>query len=46
VPKVTPKLARKIHDYFHPAETQILDTVAESEEAPATEREPARGLGG
>jgi excinuclease ABC subunit C len=46
VPKVTPKLAQKIHEYFHPAEAQISDTVAESEGEPAPAREPARELGG
>jgi excinuclease ABC subunit C len=46
VPKVTPKLAQKIHAYFHATEGQIADTAAESEGEPATEREPARELGG
>ena len=46
VPKVTPKLAQKIHEYFHPAEAEITDTEPGSGPGPATEREPARGLGG
>jgi excinuclease ABC subunit C len=46
VPKVTPKLAQKIHEYFHAAEAKIPDTQAESGGEPATAREPARGLGG
>jgi len=48
VPKVTPKLAQKIHEYFHPAEGQLADTEAGSgpEPQPDAEREPARGLGG
>jgi excinuclease ABC subunit C len=48
VPKVTPKLAQKIHEYFHPAEGPMPDTEAGSEPGPQpdVEREPARGLGG
>jgi excinuclease ABC subunit C len=46
VPKITPKLAQRIHEYFHPAEGQIADTPAQTEAESATEREPARRLGG
>jgi hypothetical protein len=46
VPKVTPKLAQKIHEYFHPPAGQIPDTEAGSGPAPTTAREPARELGG
>jgi excinuclease ABC subunit C len=46
VPKVNPKLAQKIHAYFHPTEGPILDTEARPAEGPATEPEPVRGLGG
>ncbi len=46
VPKITPKLAQRIHEFFHPVEGQIADTEPGSEPAPSTEREPARGLGG
>jgi excinuclease ABC subunit C len=46
VPKVTPKLAQKIHEYFHPAPPPIADTDAGLEAASGEAREPARGLGG
>jgi excinuclease ABC subunit C len=46
VPKVTPKLAQKIHEYFHPAAPTIADTDAGLEGASGEAREPARGLGG
>ncbi len=45
VAKVTPKLAQKIHVYFHPVEPPITDTEAEHEPTPGAEREPARELG-
>jgi len=46
VPKVTPRLAQKIHEYFHPTDGQMVDTVAGAGPVPATEQEPARGPGG
>ncbi len=46
VPKVTPKLAQRIHEYFHPREGQIADTEPGSGPEPTAEREPVRGLGG
>ena len=46
VPKVTPKLAQRIHEYFHAGGGQIADTGPGLQPDPATEREPARGLGG
>jgi excinuclease ABC subunit C len=46
VAKVTPKLAQRIHEYFHPPDGQIADTEPGSAPGPATEREPAQGLGG
>jgi excinuclease ABC subunit C len=46
VPKVTPKLAQRIHEYFHPPEGQITDTEPGSGPGPTAEREPVRGLGG
>jgi excinuclease ABC subunit C len=46
VPKVTPKLAQKIHEYFHPSEPPLVDTVAGAEPDPDPEREPARRPGG
>lgn len=44
VPKVTPRLAQRIHEYFHPPPGPIPDT--EPTPGSAAEREPARGLGG
>jgi len=44
VPKVTPKLAQRIHEYFHPPPGPIADT--EPGPGSPVEREPARGLGG
>jgi excinuclease ABC subunit C len=46
VPKVTPRLAQKIHEYFHPPGARMADTVAGSGVEPATEQEPAREPGG
>jgi excinuclease ABC subunit C len=46
VPKVTPKLAQKIHEYFQAGGREMADTVAGSEPGPATEQEPAPGPGG
>jgi excinuclease ABC subunit C len=46
VPKITPKLAQRIHEYFHPPEGQITDTEPGSGPGPTAEREPVRGLGG
>jgi excinuclease ABC subunit C len=44
VPKVTPRLAQRIHEYFHPPPGPIPDT--EPRPGSAAAREPARGLGG
>jgi excinuclease ABC subunit C len=44
VPKVTPKLAQRIHAYFHAPSEPIADT--EPGAGPPAEREPVRGLGG
>jgi excinuclease ABC subunit C len=46
VPKVTPKLAQRIHEYFHPPDGPIADTEPGAGPGPEIEREPARGLGG
>jgi excinuclease ABC subunit C len=46
VPKVTPKLAQRIHEHFHPVAGPLPDTEPAAEPEPAAEREPARGLGG
>jgi excinuclease ABC subunit C len=46
VPKVTPKLAQKIHEFFHPPAGPTTDTVAEVAPGPGPLREPANGLGG
>jgi excinuclease ABC subunit C len=46
VPKVTPKLAQKIHEYFQAGGREMADTVAGSEPGSATEQEPVPGPGG
>jgi excinuclease ABC subunit C len=46
VPKVTPKLAQKIHEYFHPPAEEIADTEPGSGPDARAQREPVRGLGG
>ncbi|HEX9820571.1 MAG TPA: excinuclease ABC subunit UvrC [Methylomirabilota bacterium] len=46
VPKVTPKLAQRIHEYFHPVAGPSPDTEPAAAPEPAAEREPASGLGG
>jgi len=46
VPKVTPKLAQRIHEYFHPVARPSADTEPAAAPEPAAGREPARGLGG
>src|SRR5688572_22581951 len=46
VPKVTPKLAQRIHEFFHAPSAPATDTVATDEAGPEPWREPARGLGG
>jgi excinuclease ABC subunit C len=46
VPKVTPKLAQRIHEFFHAPDAPATDTVATDEAGPGPWREPARGLGG
>jgi excinuclease ABC subunit C len=46
VPKVTPKLAQRIHEFFHAPAAPSTDTVATAEAEPEPRREPARGLGG
>jgi excinuclease ABC subunit C len=46
VPKVAPKLAQKIHEYFHPPALDMADTEPASEPGAPTVREPARGAGG
>ena len=45
-PKVAPKLAQKIHEYFHPPALDMADTEPASEPGAPTVREPARGAGG
>ena len=46
IPKITPKLAQRIHEYFHPSESPRADPGAGSEPEPSSEREPVRRLGG
>src|SRR5262249_43621823 len=46
VPKVTPRLAQRIHEYFHPPAAQMVDTVAGAGADPAAGQEPAPEPGG
>jgi excinuclease ABC subunit C len=48
VPKVTPKMAQRIHEHFHPAADAAPgpDVERDGEPAPAPGGEPARGIGG
>jgi excinuclease ABC subunit C len=46
VPKVTPKLAQRIHAFFHPSAGQSTDTEGAVDPRAEPPREPARELGG
>jgi excinuclease ABC subunit C len=46
VPKVTPRLAQKIHEYFHPPDEPGPDTGTGAAPARAPRGEPVRGAGG
>jgi excinuclease ABC subunit C len=46
VPKVTPKLAQKIHEFFHPSSGPPTDTGPAAAAAPEPPREPAHRPGG
>jgi excinuclease ABC subunit C len=46
VPKVTPRLAQRIHEFFHPPAGPSADTEAAAAPGPPASREPAGGSGG
>jgi excinuclease ABC subunit C len=46
VPKVTLKLAQRIHEFFHPSADQSADTEGAAGPGPDPPREPASGVGG